>query len=84
MRSSRRKTADVLPVHGQLRALRDEVMAAVRTGFPRIPRRVSGYNLDQLLPEHGFHVGRALVEYRMKPARTSALVSDVASVRGKV
>jgi FAD/FMN-containing dehydrogenase/Fe-S oxidoreductase len=52
---------DVLPIHGRLRALRDDVMAAVRTGFPKIPRRVSGYNLDQLLPEHGFHVGRALV-----------------------
>ena len=52
---------DLLPVHGRLRTLRDDVMAAVRTGFPRIPRRVSGYNLDQLLPENGFHVGRALV-----------------------
>ena len=31
------------------------------SGFPRIPRRVSGYNLDQLLPENGFHVARALV-----------------------
>ena len=51
----------VLPVHHELRTLRDDVMAAVRTGFPRIPRRVSGYNLDQLLPENGFHVGRALV-----------------------
>ena len=28
---------------------------------PNIPRRVSGYNLDQLLPENGFHVARALV-----------------------
>jgi FAD/FMN-containing dehydrogenase/Fe-S oxidoreductase len=52
---------DELLVHSQLRELRDDVMAAVRTGFPSIPRRVSGYNLDQLLPEHGFHVGRALV-----------------------
>ena len=26
-----------------------------------IPRRVSGYNLDELLPENGFHVARALV-----------------------
>src|SRR5206468_6624695 len=25
------------------------------------PRRVSGYNLDNLLPENGFHVARALV-----------------------
>ena len=29
--------------------------------FPRIPRRVSGYNLDELLDENGFHVARALV-----------------------
>ncbi|MGC2621229.1 MAG: FAD-linked oxidase C-terminal domain-containing protein, partial [Acidobacteriaceae bacterium] len=28
---------------------------------PQIPRRVSGYNLDELLPERGFHVARALV-----------------------
>ena len=33
----------------------------VRARFPAIPRRVSGYNLDRLLPEHGFHVARALV-----------------------
>ncbi|HEY6093273.1 MAG TPA: FAD-linked oxidase C-terminal domain-containing protein, partial [Gemmatimonadales bacterium] len=33
----------------------------IRRRFPKIPRRVSGYNLDQLLPENGFHVARALV-----------------------
>jgi FAD/FMN-containing dehydrogenase/Fe-S oxidoreductase len=33
----------------------------VRARFPHIPRRVSGYGLDQLLPEHGFNVARALV-----------------------
>ena len=33
----------------------------VRARYPDIPRRVSGYNLDQLLPEPGFHVARALV-----------------------
>jgi FAD/FMN-containing dehydrogenase/Fe-S oxidoreductase len=33
----------------------------VRKGFPTIPRRVSGYNLNYLLPENGFHVARALV-----------------------
>jgi FAD/FMN-containing dehydrogenase/Fe-S oxidoreductase len=33
----------------------------VRERFPRITRRVSGYNLDQLLPENGFNVARALV-----------------------
>jgi FAD/FMN-containing dehydrogenase/Fe-S oxidoreductase len=33
----------------------------IRERFPRIPRRVSGYNLDELLPENGFHVARSLV-----------------------
>jgi FAD/FMN-containing dehydrogenase/Fe-S oxidoreductase len=33
----------------------------VRKRFPNIPRRVSGYNLNFLLPENGFHVARALV-----------------------
>ena len=32
-----------------------------RAVSPKIPRRVSGYNLDDLLPENGFHVARALV-----------------------
>ena len=27
----------------------------------KLPRRVSGYNLDELLPEKGFNVARALV-----------------------
>jgi FAD/FMN-containing dehydrogenase/Fe-S oxidoreductase len=33
----------------------------VRQRFPKIPRRVSGYNLNHLLPENGFNVARALV-----------------------
>ncbi len=33
----------------------------VRQRFPNIPRRVSGYNLNHLLPENGFHIARALV-----------------------
>ena len=33
----------------------------IRARFPRIPRRVSGYNLDDLLPENGFNVAKALV-----------------------
>ncbi len=35
---------------------------AIRQRFPKIPRRVSGYeNLNELLPENGFNVARALV-----------------------
>ncbi|MBZ5600330.1 MAG: FAD-binding protein [Acidobacteriia bacterium] len=33
----------------------------IRQRYPNIPRRVSGYNLNFLLPENGFHVARALV-----------------------
>jgi FAD/FMN-containing dehydrogenase/Fe-S oxidoreductase len=33
----------------------------IRQRFPNIPRRVSGYNLNYLLPENGFHIARALV-----------------------
>ena len=34
----------------------------IRARYPQIPRRVSGYeNLDQLFPENGFNVARALV-----------------------
>ena len=32
-----------------------------RSASRKIPRRVSGYNLDELLPENGFNVARALV-----------------------
>ncbi|MCZ2809987.1 FAD-binding protein [Modestobacter sp. VKM Ac-2979] len=48
-------------VYRGLRALRDEHLAQIRTAYPQIPRRVSGYNLDSLLPEHGFDLARALV-----------------------
>jgi FAD/FMN-containing dehydrogenase/Fe-S oxidoreductase len=43
-----------------LKQLRDTYLGQIRTGYPDIPRRVSGYNLDHLLPEKGFHVARAL------------------------
>jgi FAD/FMN-containing dehydrogenase/Fe-S oxidoreductase len=48
-------------IYAGLSSLRDRYASLVREKFPRIPRRVSGYNLDELLPENGFHVARALV-----------------------
>jgi FAD/FMN-containing dehydrogenase/Fe-S oxidoreductase len=45
----------------RLAALRDRHGDEIRRRFPDIPRRVSGYNLDDLLPERGFHLARALV-----------------------
>jgi FAD/FMN-containing dehydrogenase/Fe-S oxidoreductase len=47
-------------IYGRLRALRDRSAPLIRERFPAIPRRVSGFNLDELLPERGFHVARAL------------------------
>jgi FAD/FMN-containing dehydrogenase/Fe-S oxidoreductase len=48
-------------IYEGLRRLRDDYAKLVRMRFPDIPRRVSGYNLDQLLPENGFNVAKALV-----------------------
>ena len=48
-------------IYGKLLALRDRYADLIRKRFPKIPRRVSGYNLDQLLPENGFNVAGALV-----------------------
>jgi FAD/FMN-containing dehydrogenase/Fe-S oxidoreductase len=48
-------------LYRQLRALRDTYADEIRGRFPDIPRRVSGYNLDSLLPEHGFDVAGLLV-----------------------
>jgi FAD/FMN-containing dehydrogenase len=48
-------------IYRRLREIRDTYLGQIRTGYPKIPRRVSGYNLDHLLPEKGFHVARALV-----------------------
>ena len=48
-------------IYSRLLALTEQYGDRIRERFPRIPRRVSGYNLDELLPENGFHIARALV-----------------------
>jgi FAD/FMN-containing dehydrogenase/Fe-S oxidoreductase len=48
-------------IYAGLKRLRDTYSDLIRTRYPNIPRRVSGYNLNYLLPENGFHVARALV-----------------------
>ncbi len=48
-------------IYRGLRTIRDRYADRIRERYPRIPRRVSGYNLDELLPERGFNVARALV-----------------------
>jgi len=48
-------------IYSGMKRLRDRCDDEIRRRFPRIPRRVSGYNLDELLPENHFNVARALV-----------------------
>jgi len=50
-------------IYEQLRALRNRYSKLIESNYPRIPRRVSGYNLDHLLPdeEGRFNLARALV-----------------------
>ncbi|PYV77943.1 MAG: FAD-binding oxidoreductase, partial [Acidobacteria bacterium] len=48
-------------IYAGLKTIRDQYSDLIRQKFPNIPRRVSGYNLNFLLPENGFNVARALV-----------------------
>jgi FAD/FMN-containing dehydrogenase/Fe-S oxidoreductase len=48
-------------IYGKLKAIAATYGDLVRQRYPNIPRRVSGYNLNYLLPENGFQVARALV-----------------------
>lgn len=49
-------------IYRALDDLQQRYAPLIRARFPKIPRRVSGYeNLNELLPENGFNVARALV-----------------------
>jgi FAD/FMN-containing dehydrogenase/Fe-S oxidoreductase len=48
-------------LHQSLQSLAARYGDQIRARYPRIPRRVSGYNLDQLLPENGVNLARAIV-----------------------
>jgi FAD/FMN-containing dehydrogenase/Fe-S oxidoreductase len=50
-------------IYAQLRQLRRTYAKLIQERYPKIPRRVSGYNLDQLLPgqDGRFNLARALV-----------------------
>jgi FAD/FMN-containing dehydrogenase len=66
--TSERELTDIISAGGRrgeiyrrLRDLRDRHADRIRREFPKIPRRVSGYNLRALLPENGFDIAEALV-----------------------
>src|SRR5690625_1033767 len=48
-------------IYACLRDMRDRYGDLVRARYSNIPVRVSGYSLDELLPEKGFNVARALI-----------------------
>jgi FAD/FMN-containing dehydrogenase/Fe-S oxidoreductase len=48
-------------IYASLKQIATDYADLIRQKFPQIPRRVSGYNLNYLLPENGFHIARALV-----------------------
>lgn len=48
-------------IYRGLKSLREQYGQLVRERYPKIPRRVSGYNLDDLFPENGCNVAQALV-----------------------
>jgi FAD/FMN-containing dehydrogenase/Fe-S oxidoreductase len=48
-------------IYRRLAELRDARGALIRAQTPQLTRRVSGFNLDQLLPENEFNLARALV-----------------------
>src|SRR6266571_2626336 len=48
-------------IYRKLYRIQELYASLIRERFPQIPRRVSGYNLDELLPERGFNLARALV-----------------------
>src|SRR5580692_11235143 len=59
---SRRNSSDrATQIRISLQQIAAQYATLIRTKFPNIPRRVSGYNLNHLLPENNFHIARALV-----------------------
>jgi FAD/FMN-containing dehydrogenase/Fe-S oxidoreductase len=48
-------------IYAGMKEIRDRYEKEIKSRYPKIPRRVSGYNLDELLPENHFNVACALV-----------------------
>jgi len=50
-------------IYRGLRTLREKYQTLIEARYPKIPRRISGYNLDQLIPnEHGVvNIARSLI-----------------------
>jgi len=56
-----RRNGRATQIYNSVQEIATQYASLIRQKFPKIPRRVSGYNLNYLLPENGFHLARALV-----------------------
>jgi FAD/FMN-containing dehydrogenase/Fe-S oxidoreductase len=56
-----RQGGRIAGLYSAMRSMAEKYGDMVSQRYPKIPRRVSGYNLDQLLPESGFNLARAVV-----------------------
>lgn len=65
----------------ELKKLAEHYADDIRSHFPKLKRRVSGYNLDQLLPENGFNIAKALVG--TEGTCVTILHAETALVEGK-
>ncbi len=65
------------PIPEALRDLGEGMADTIRGHFPELTRRVSGYNLDQLLPEAGWNLAKALVGTEGTCATTLEAVVDL-------
>src|SRR5579864_4015455 len=59
--SSRSSSDRATQIHIALKQIAEQYGELIRQKFPNIPRRVSGYNLNYLLPENGFQIAHSLV-----------------------
>jgi hypothetical protein len=62
-------------IYGRLRSLADKFQDQIRKRYPRIPRGVVGYNLDELMPERGFNVATKSCILVMNPNDTMRVVA---------
>ncbi|HTU19480.1 MAG TPA: FAD-binding and (Fe-S)-binding domain-containing protein [Gemmataceae bacterium] len=61
MESMIRQGGRVGEIYSQIKAFVAKYGDEIRRRYPHLPRRVSGYSLEYLLPEHKCHIARALV-----------------------
>lgn len=55
------RPTDTEDLYNNIKGIRDKFADAIEKNFPRIPRRVSGYNLDELIKTDNFNLAKLIV-----------------------